>query len=86
MGVFLETFALLNGLVQSLTYLSSHPDPVGRVIHGVDQLDRDNTGSCLEKRGVEESSKFHPSSSGPEKQHFLFISETHRCLQKSLST
>ena len=26
-------------------YLSSHPEPIGRVIHSVDQLDRDHTGS-----------------------------------------
>ena len=33
--------------------------------------------TCLKKRGVEESSKLHSSSSGPEKQHLLFFSETH---------
>ena len=43
--------------------------------------------TCLKKRGVEESSKLHPSSSSSEKQHFLFFSlKSHRCLLKSFST
>ena len=43
MNVVVEIFSICTG------YLSSHPEPIGRVIHSVDQLDRDHTGSWQEQ-------------------------------------
>ena len=46
MNVVVEIFSICTG------YLSSHPEPIGGVIHSVDQLDRDHTGSWQEQSNM----------------------------------
>ena len=55
MNVVVEIFSICTG------YLSSHPEPIGGVIHSVDQLDRDHTGSWQEQFNM-----FHVDSDVPD--------------------